>query len=208
MPLYKEYQWTHFHLLIWKIDAAEELPLNIEDLSETDQKRFRAIKNHGRQREFLSVRAALSHICEEPPQIEYSPKGAPKIPGYSGLSLSHTANFAVALISKEFKVGVDLEAYRPQMTKLAPRFLSKQEMHGLEDGSDLKRIAAFWCAKEAIIKLKDAPELDLREAIRISPFLPGRSAYSKAVLRHQNQIENLPLYYLMENDFCLCFCFS
>lgn len=207
MPLYKEYQWTHFHMLIWKIDASEELPLAVEDLSEADQKRFRAIKNLGRQLEFLSARAALSQICEQPPQIAFSPNGAPSIASHKGLSLSHNAEYAVALVSKEYQVGVDLEAYRPQMSKLAPRFLSTQELNSL-GSDDLKGLAAFWCAKEALIKLKDAPELDLRKEIRISPFPPGKSAFGKAVLRRAHQIENFPLYYLMEDDFCLCFCFA
>lgn len=207
MPLYKEYQWTHFHMLIWKIDASEDLPLAVEDLSETDQKRFRAIKNPRRQVEFMSARAALSQICNGIPQLSFSENGAPKLESYKGVSLSHNADYAVALVSKDHVVGVDLEAYRPQMTKLAPRYLSQQELRAVAS-TDLKVLAAFWCAKEALIKLKDAPELDLRQEIRISPFPPGKSAFGKAVLRLENQIENLPLYYLMEEDFCLCFCYA
>jgi len=207
MAIYKEYQWEHFQLLIWKLDPEEELPIKPEELSEPDQKKWQKIKNAQRRLEFLSARAALAELLGASPKLSYSDSGAPKLESHQGISLTHNRNYAAAMISKSHQVGLDLEAYRPQMTQLKSRYLSTQELNSLGQEDDLQRLSSYWCAKESLIKLLDAPELDLRKQIRISPFHLGMSATSKALIKYQGKQLVLPLYFKLEKDFCLCFSF-
>lgn len=208
MAIYKEYQWEHFQLLIWKLDEADEPAIKPEELSEPDQKKWQKIKNPQRRREFLGARAALAELLGASPKLSYSESGAPKLDSHQGVSLTHNREYAAAMISKNYRVGLDLEAYRPQMTQLKSRYLSDQELNSLgKDNENLQRLSSYWCAKESLIKLLDAPELDLRKQIRISPFHLGKSAISKAVIKKQDEQLIFPLYFKLEKDFCLCFSF-
>ncbi|WP_421752199.1 4'-phosphopantetheinyl transferase superfamily protein [Croceimicrobium sp.] len=205
MPLYKEHRWEHFHLAIWSIEPGESPDFPLAELSGSDQKRLQELKNPNRKAEFLAARSALAHILEATPQIEYSPKGAPSLAQWKGLSISHNKDYAAVIVSKHFKVGLDLEAYRPQMLQLCSRYMSKQELGALGSEPDLEMLAAYWSAKEALIKVKDAPDLDLRKEIRIAPFAKGRSAVSRGLIRKGKHQEIYPLYFKMENNYCLCF---
>lgn len=208
MAIYKEYQWEHFQLLIWKLEEVEELPIKPEELSEPDQKKWQRIKNPQRRLEFLGARAALAELLGHSPKLSFSDSGAPQIGSHQGVSLTHNRDYAAAMISKNYRVGIDLEAYRPQMAQLKTRFLSQQELNSLgKDDENLQKLSSYWCAKESLIKLLDAPELDLRKQIRISPFHLGKSATSKALIKKSGKQLILPLYFKLEKDFCLCFSF-
>lgn len=205
MPLFKELRWNQFQIAIWKIDAKEAESFDPRLLSDLDQKRLQGLKNPGRRAEFLSARLALEHLTEEAPLISYSEKGAPQMENWLGISLSHNRDYAAAMVSKSHQVGIDLEAYRSQMAQLAPRYMSKQELHAIGPQAPLEHLAAYWSAKETMIKLLDAPELDLRQEIRIAPFKLGKSALSKALVRGPGKSTLFPLYFKMESDYCLCF---
>lgn len=205
MPLFKELRWNQFQIAIWKIDAKETEGFDINQLSLHDQKRLQSIKNPGRRAEFLAARLALIHIIEEAPNISYSDRGAPQIEHWQGISLSHNRDYAAAMASRSHQVGIDLEAYRTRMIQLAPRYMSKQELHAIGPEAPLEHLAAYWSAKETMIKLLDAPELDLRQEIRVAPFKLGESAQSKALVRGPGKSTLFPLYFKMENDYCLCF---
>lgn len=192
-------------MLIWKLEPKEPLELNLDELSETDQKRLRKIKNLKRQREFLGARAALAELLGETPKIEYSPRGAPFLKSHRGLSISHNNEFAAVMLSPNFRVGLDLEAYRPQMLKLAERYLNKAELNALGAGQDLARLSAYWCAKECLIKLHDAPDLDLRKQIHIAPFPVGHTAASHGFVKLSEKSLRHPLFFKLEKAYCLCF---
>ena len=81
-------------------------------------------------------------------------------------------------------------------------------MHALGPSPEIETLAAYWSAKECMIKLNDAPELDLRKEIRIAPLLLGTSAVGRALVIHNQKTKLLPLYFKMEKDFCLCFSYD
>lgn len=205
MPVYKEYQLKHIHLLIWRLDSTDDLASLQNGLSKEDQKRLQKIKNPNKRLEFFSARAALYEILGDIPQLSYSATGAPSIDKYQGVSISHNKDYAAVIVSKKHKVGLDIEAFRPQMIRLQNRFLSEQERQSLEDENDLRRLCGYWCLKESFIKLLDAPELDLREQIRIAPFAPAELVYGKAHIFRGDQSKVYPWFLKMEKDFCLSF---
>ncbi len=208
MPLYKEHRWNEFQLAIWRIEQEECQTFNPDILSETDQKRLQGLKNPARKAEFIAARMAVQHLIESPPEIEYSDTGAPQLKNWIGLSLSHNREFAAAIVSKTHKVGIDLEAYRHRMQQLAPRYMSAQEIHAIGSNPPINSLAAYWSAKECMIKLLDAPKLDLRKEIRIAPIRMGSSAVGRALIRRNGENSLYPLYFKMDKDFCLCFSYA
>ena len=66
--------------------------------------------------------------------------------------LSHSDSHAVAAISKENRIGVDIEQLRPKIHNLYTRFLSQQEINRFDTNST-EILQILWGAKEAAYKL-------------------------------------------------------
>lgn len=92
-------------------------------------------------------------------EISHDSIGAPYIPDYDGhISISHCRDMAVAVLDRR-PVGVDVETWRDQLIRVAPRFLNSEEREWA--GTDRERLLRAWTAKEAIYKLLHSPGLPL-----------------------------------------------
>ncbi len=208
MAVYKQYQWEHLQALVWEIESDLEENQWIDLLSEADQGRFKHFKNPSKKLEFLNTRAALHHLTDGNIDLSYSERGAPQLNNYRGVSISHNKKYAAVVVSKEHMVGIDLEAFRPQMLKLTKRFLSQQEINSLSSSNEEIFSLAYWSAKETLIKIEDDPGLDLRKEIRISPFAYRATGMSKGIIRKNGNLKTYPLFFKFEKDFCLCFSYQ
>ncbi len=205
MGVHKYYQWEHFKAVVWEIEEDFDLDYWKDLLSEADQQRFKKFKNPKKQREFLSARAALHHLSDGNIELSYSESGSPILADHRGVSISHNAQYCAVILSREWKVAIDLEAFRPKMLQLAERYLSKQERHSIKAENERDLCLAYWSAKETLIKMEDDPRLDLRKEIRISPFPFRKSGMSQGLVRKEGQLKRFPLFFKFEDDYCLCF---
>jgi len=118
-----------------------------------DRKRF--IISHGCLRDILS-----RYLNCPPGQLIFSTNdyGRPYLKSYElEFNLSHSGDFALLAITRDRKVGVDLERFRPEMEfeSIARRFFSPNEVSELLALPLEQREAAFfncWTRKEAYIK--------------------------------------------------------
>lgn len=102
--------------------------------------------------ENISPSAELSHL----------PSGAPLIIGSSlHISISHGADTALLAINPCHPIGIDIEAPRPQLLRIAPRFMDPEEYHLY--GHSLNTALAVWTAKEATFKAAGIPDLTIGE---------------------------------------------
>lgn len=208
MAVHKQYQWQHLNALVWKIESDLDLEHWQEHLSVADQARFKRLKNAAKRIEFLNTRAALHHLNEGNIELSYSERGAPILEAFRGLSISHNSQYVAVVISKNYRVGIDLESFRPQMLKLAARYLSNQELQGIGREEQEAKFLAYWSAKESLIKIEDDPGLDLRNEIRLSPFPFLESGTSQGIVRKDGEIRSYPLFFKFEKDYCLCFTYK
>jgi len=81
-----------------------------------------------------------------------------------GVSVSHCQGFAAVLLAPG-RVGVDVERYRPQVHRIAPRYLSPPEMAVL--GQHTAGLILGWAVKEAVYKWMGGGGISFREDIRI-----------------------------------------
>lgn len=84
--------------------------------------------------------------------------GAPVVEGVdSYISVSHCSDRAVLAVRKEGPVGVDIERFRPQLRRIARKFLTDAEsaVSPLSDEALLR----LWTAKEAVFKAASDPSL-------------------------------------------------
>lgn len=93
--------------------------------------------------------------------IEHDPDGAPRLAGIDGvhISISHGAGFAV-LSWGNVAHGIDIEAPREQLRRVARRFVAPGE----EAGS-LTSLLSLWTAKEAVYKAARTPGLSLTDIV-------------------------------------------
>lgn len=95
--------------------------------------------------------------------------GKPALRGLAWhLSLSHSPRYAAAVLHPTRPVGIDLEAPRDALRRVAPRILSPSEL--AHAGDDLHRLTVYWTAKEALYKLFGKRGLFFREQLGIRPF--------------------------------------
>jgi len=134
--------------------------LTVEDTKRADRFKFAKHRNsfivaHGKQSFILA-----KYINQQPQEIQFiqNKYGKPFISNNPlFFNLSHSGNFGLLAINKEFEVGVDIEYIRPDFAdlKIARRFFSDNEVKELLSLPPKQRKQGFfncWSRKEAYIK--------------------------------------------------------
>lgn len=205
MALHRVYKWQWLEIALWKIEENDQIKEEDLRLSPADQEKWNKISHPKKQAEFLASRAALKSLIDDINTLSFGHDGKPQLQNFTGVSLSHCHNYAAAAISNKLEIGVDVENYRKQFPKIAPRFLSDQELNSLSKTEGLKQMAAFWCAKESLIKLSGNTALDLRRDLRISPIKLTNRQVCQGLIRDKKQLIAHPVFIKSEADFCLGF---
>jgi len=104
------------------------------------------------------------------------------------ISLSHCHQVAAAVIHQRQTVGIDIEQPRPQLRRVAPKFLSQQEIDFTQ--YDLNSLSLVWSAKEALYKLYGRKKLTFKKELSILPFeRTGEQGCFEAILKPKNQAQ-------------------
>ncbi|HMH21126.1 MAG TPA: 4'-phosphopantetheinyl transferase superfamily protein [Puia sp.] len=95
-------------------------------------------------------------------------------------SISHCGHYAAAIVSRNSKVGVDIELITPRIESVAGKFLSEDEIHffnedyamfleqwGLRGRVYQEFLTLIWNAKEAIFKWYGRGELDFKQHMQL-----------------------------------------
>jgi 4'-phosphopantetheinyl transferase EntD len=171
MPVAKIIEIPYGKLGVWNLTESAEKLAGIFQFSTKEETDFHNIKNETRKREFLAVRLLLEKLLGQKSEISYNEHRKPQIKNKNlYISISHCSGLVVVLISN-YKVGIDVENIYRNTEKIAPRFLSEQEKHEIENTPELSltRII-YWCAKETAFKIAEHPEIEFKTHIQISPF--------------------------------------
>lgn len=185
MPLTNHFSVANScNIAVWKIEESEE-SLKKEQL--LTPKQHQALTErmtiNGRQG-YLAVRSALVSLGISLEDLSVNEIGAPQLPkGYC--SLSHTNAYAAAVYAQN-NVGIDMEAYRPKISRIASKFVHPKEQVFLAQLEEVKALTRLWTAKEAIYKALKVPGLSLRQQIELLPFdLNDTSGSAKVYLTEQ-----------------------
>ncbi|MDO7876585.1 4'-phosphopantetheinyl transferase superfamily protein [Hymenobacter sp. ASUV-10] len=132
-----------------------------------------------RQAHWLGVRALAHALVEQllPSSesnnliIQNDAEGRPWLTGTPQpleISLSHSGEWAAAIISTSGRAGIDIEIVRDKARRLASMFLSDDEMAAaaaLPEASATQRYSLLWSAKETLYKLAARPGLIFAEQL-------------------------------------------
>lgn len=131
------------------------------------------------ERERAAVSALIALFFGADTRIGHHDSGAPYLVGQENISLtvSHSRDYAAVAFSAERIVGVDIEQWREQLVRVAPRVLSESEMAFYTASPAL--LLRAWTMKEALYKAALTPGLDFRRDITL-PSHPASTAATVA----------------------------
>jgi len=191
-------------LVIWKITENEEKLKRGVEIHPSDEKKVGKISHPDKRNEFFALRQCLKAALGENPEVFYKVSGKPYFKNGPYISFTHTEGFAGVVISKIWEVGIDLEIIKPQIARIAPKFIGEKEWNFV-DKENLNLQTAIWGAKEVIIKIEGNRKLNFRKQLEISPFKLSTKAstlafchfnkYKKQYRINIEKMENLMLCY-------------
>jgi phosphopantetheine--protein transferase-like protein len=175
MPLiFKENLLKHDIWGIWEVKEEEDWFFKQWQLSPEENQHFNKLK--GRKKlEYLSARH-LVHLLtglDHRMPMNTSLTGKPffLMDPTLHLSISHSHQYAAAILSKSCKVGIDIQLIVPQMRKVAKRVFSSTELSFVSTENELEMLHILWGIKEAVFKAFGLGGIDFKEQIGVQPFI-------------------------------------
>jgi len=160
---------------LWQIDEDLEKLVSGIELDVEEKKAFSGFKSVQRKKQWLAYRHLLKEMTiERGLKIHYSKEGKPYIPGSrSGISVSHTEDYAAVIIAKNAEAGIDIEFPKPRILKIRNKYLHPEEDKIISDG-DIEELTLYWCAKEALYKLNGRKNIDFKSQLKIEKSNSGK----------------------------------
>jgi 4'-phosphopantetheinyl transferase len=158
---------------IWTMTETYDQLWAVFPRNESDLTHFKEISHPQKQTEFLASRLLIDKMLSHWQSAYYGiQKDALKRPslvnyGYK-ISLSHSHEYAAAIIDQNRAVGIDLELIRPQIARIKHKFLSENELAFAQ--TDLNRLTLLWAGKEALYKLYGQKQLIFKTDMWIPDF--------------------------------------
>ena len=196
---------------IWRItETADELLAHLH-LSNSEITFYATFRHELRKRQWLAYRVLLKHLLfPDKTEIFYDCNGKPHLnSGTHNISVSHAGEYAAAVCSKNYAVGIDIEKMKDRVERVKERFLQKTEVESLRPENHLEQLYVFWGGKEALYKLHGKADLDFRNDIYVHPFdyLCNTKQKCKATLTVDKLRMDYSLYYQKIEDYMLVIAF-
>ncbi len=192
---------------VWEICEDYETLRSFLNLEDSDTHALESFRNHERKLEFLSVRSLLTNMTHPSAKIIYNGTRKPSLRDKSfNISITHSHHLTSILLSRNKRVGVDMEYMTDRINKVAHKFISKDE-YIIEDKTlQLYHLYIHWCAKEALYKLCDKPNLIFRKNLFISPFQVNEKGVIKGHLDTVLRKEDFDLHYFKHDNYIIVWC--
>jgi len=192
---------------VWEITEDFDSLYSMVDLATVEKTKLDSFKNISRKIEWLSVRALVKNMLGKDTRILYNAENKPFVRGNThSISISHSNNLTAVLISKDKRVGIDLEFMSGKISKVADKFINEQER--ITDNEELMKYHLYlhWCAKEAMYKICDKQDINFRDGLTIAPFVPEESGFMTGYAVNGNGREAFELEYLQHDNYALVWC--
>jgi phosphopantetheinyl transferase len=185
---------------IWKIEEAEsffDVPLQ------------RSITHPHKRLQHLAGRFLLRHLFPEFPLdlIQLADTRKPFLEGEAfHFSISHSGDYAAAIVSRVNRVGVDIEKVSEKVAAISHKFLSERDTEVLSEQLFLKKVELMtmtWSCKEAVFKWYGMGGVDFREHMQLISVSESGEGL-ETIVRFQKQEEIfLDLHSKFFSELCL-----
>ena len=210
MPLF--YQHTineDTKLAVWKIEEPENFFLTKAPLQAN-------ITHPQKRLQHLAARYLLQYLFPNFPysQILIAPTHKPFLPNKQYyFSLSHSGNYAAAIVSAKHQVGIDIEIASTKVLKVAHKFLNETEIlnfklptHNLQFTTyNLQLTTLLWSSKETMLKWCGNNSIDFKKNLLLQYFnLQNEGKINATLVTGKINIPLKLQYKLLSQDLCLC----
>jgi len=187
---------------IWEITENYDELLDLAKLCDEDKLIVNSFLNEKRKLEWLSVRALTNQILKKSARIVYVNK-KPILEDFSfNISISHSYDLTSVLLSKNNKVGIDLEFMSHKINGVSNKFINQNEViQG--NGAASYHLYLHWCAKEAIYKICDKQDINFKENITILPFEPSNEGQIVGHVKNLHIDDEFILNYRKHNNYAI-----
>jgi len=186
MPLvYQQNINLHTRLGVWHISEEEDFFLSKVSL-------HKGIRHPHKRLQHMAGRYILKELYPEFPLelILIADTNKPFLPGEAyHFSISHCGEYAAAIVSKENRVGTDIEMIQQKISKIKNKFLNENELEILKalPMEHEKALTLSWSIKEAVYKWYGAGKVDFRGHIHIKEIILTDNLYSGVCLFTRNE---------------------
>ena len=147
-------------------------------------------RTSSRQAEKVAVAHLIAQVFGCEITLHHTSDGAPYITDSNKhISISHGGGYALLAVNNTHPIGVDIEAWRPQLQRVAERFLSPSERDIYSRSESL--LLHAWTAKEAIFKALGISNLTISEiALPQNPDTATFICHGKNVTLYRSSFGN------------------
>lgn len=158
---------------IWRIEeSAEELIASLH-LDEREKTILQRLNKGKRTLHWLATRMLLRKMLNTSGHIECpsDENGKPYLANFpQRISLTHSFDYAAAMLSDNGEVGIDLELVKPKILRIADKFMKPDELNSIGTDNTVEKLYACWCAKEAVYKLQGNKGVSFKDDMTVLPF--------------------------------------
>ena len=195
------------HLGVWEIAEDFDTLNSMVNLAAVEKTKLNSFKNISRKVEWLSVRALVKTMLGKDTRILYNSENKPFVRGNThSISITHSNNLTAVIISKDKRVGIDLEFMSGKISKVADKFMNEKE--NVTSDPEMKKFHLYlhWCAKEALYKICDKQDINFRDGLTIKPFDPEEHGFMNGRVVNGSGEEDYELEYLHHDNYALVWC--
>jgi len=191
----------HCSLGIWSIDEEYGELLSKLTLNPREHLTLDSFRNPERKLEWLSVRTLINEMIGKSVRIVYNSERKPYLDDKSyNISISHSNKLTAILMSKDRRVGIDMEYMSHRINKIADRFIHESEKITEDPEQNKYHLYIHWCAKEALYKICDKQCIHFKKDIIIECFNPASEGNLSGLVRSDEGSEKFKLnYFSMDN---------
>jgi 4'-phosphopantetheinyl transferase len=184
----------HSFYAVWKISETVNELLSKISLKDHEAELYNSFVAEVRKKQWLAYRILIRELLKpEDFPVVYDESGKPYLAGSEyHISVSHTEDLAGVIISKNGRVGIDLEMIRLRVAKVRHKFMNDDELASLQSGRELEQMTLVWCAKEALYKFCGKRQLVWENFTIGIPAETGSSFYG--IVRFENLEERFELH--------------
>ena len=183
---------------LWKITEDVEFFLSELDLSKNEIKILNSFANESRKKHWLAYRILVDRMINNNRhnEIKYDENRKPHLKNTDfHISVTHTGNYAAAIIRKGSSVGIDIEKITPRILKVKHKFLNENELKFSEKENILEHLYIYWCSKEAMYKFYGKRNLDFRENIFVEEFTVSEKGKAKGIIKTDKTKKQVNLFF-------------
>lgn len=150
----------------------------------------------------LAGRYILQYLFPDFPydEIEIADTKKPYLPSDKyHFSISHSGDYAAAIVSKTLRVGIDIEYFSPKVLRVLHKYLNEEELINFDKG-DVHRMTTLWSCKEAIYKWWSYRDISLKNNMNIESM----SDRIDATLMVDSSLIELDVYYKWFDMMSMC----